>query len=324
MERLYLEEFMDDIASFDRAVAATPEIDLFCSSSPWILSAYEAFSSSFETWIGRHDGSYVAMVESQHERLGRFRQPFEASWCLASPFASAEPLELAQAFLDISIRETARWDLLFLSGITRDSPLFQALAQGFGRRYFVGVGPPVSRFIASLEGGVDGFLSRRSSKFRANLRRIRRRALEEGFSFEYLTAPEDWRALYDTILAIESRSWKGKAGTGIIDDSMQRFYREMLPRLAQMGALRVGFLRKAGERVGFIFGGVLHGTYRGLQLSFDEDWRSFSLGNLAQLWMIEHLVEEGVRAYDLGSELEYKSRWAERRLETVSLVIRRW
>ncbi len=324
MDRLYLEEFMEDTASYDRAVSQTPEIDHFCSSSPWILAAYDAFSSNFETWIARHDAGYVALVESQHERLGRFRQPMEASWCLASPFAGADQSGLAHAFLDVSIQEAPQWDLLFLSGITRDSELFHTLAHGFGGHYFVGVGPPVSRFIASLDGGVEGFLSRRSSKFRANLRRIRRRATEEGFSFEYLFAPDDWASLYDVILEIESRSWKGKAGTGIVDASMQRFYRGMLPRLAAMGALRVGFLCKAGERVGFIFGGVLNGTYRGLQLSFDEDWRSFSLGNLAQLLMIEHLAEEGVAAYDLGSELEYKSRWAEQRLETVSLVIRRW
>ena len=136
--------------------------------------------------------------------------------------------------------------------------------------------------------------------------------------------PEDYAKVYGRILAIERRSWKGKSGTGIIDDPMREFYRRMLPRLAAKGQLRVLFVRQAAEDIAFVFGGLTARSYRGLQLSYDEDFKALSPGNLAQIAIIQELCAEGIEAYDLGSELEYKSNWAEERFETVSLVIRPW
>lgn len=320
---------MDELAlEFDQAVAQTPDVDVFCSSSPWVASAYEVFSSHYDLWVGRSEHGAVALTHGWHERLGCFRQPLEASWCLASPFASNEPAALVRDFADfVKAEPRGSWDLLFLSGIKRDSESYHALVREFARDYFVGVGPPVGRCIASLEGGLDGFFSRRGSKFRANLRRTRRRADEEGIGYEYLSNIDQssWRSVYERILCVEERSWKGMSGTGISDASMQLFYKGMIPRLASRGALRVLFVRDGeGEDIGFVFGGVLDGVYRGLQLSYDQDFRKLSPGNLAQLEIIKELIDEGVHTYDLGSELDYKSKWAEQRFETMALVIRQW
>jgi hypothetical protein len=275
----------------------------------------------------RSEHGYVALAQSFHERLGRFRQPLEASWCLASPFAGESPARLAQDFVRASMSEVRDWDLLFLAGIARDGALYRALVEGFGGAHFVGVGPPAARYIASLEGGLDGFMGRRSAKFRANLRRVERRAQEEGITIEYQDSWEDvegWRTLYQRVLAVEARSWKGRSGTGIMDGPMQTFYRHMLPRLCAQGMLRGMFLQREGEDVAFVFGGVFAGVYRGLQVSFDDALRGLSLGNVAQLCMIQRLCDEGVSAYDLGSELEYKKGWAEQLFETLSVVVRRW
>jgi CelD/BcsL family acetyltransferase involved in cellulose biosynthesis len=95
----------------------------------------------------------------------------------------------------------------------------------------------------------------------------------------------------------------------------------MIPRLARRGALRVVFLKHDGRDVAYAFGGVLDGVYRGLQLSFDEAFRHLGLGNLAQYFMIEFLASNGVEYYDLGSELDYKSRWGDEIFETVALWV---
>ena len=105
---------------------------------------------------------------------------------------------------------------------------------------------------------------------------------------------------------------------------MREFYQRMLPRLAARGNLRVLFVRQGEEDIAFVFGGLTASSYRGLQLSYDEDFKSLSPGNLAQIAIIQELCGEGIAAYDLGSELDYKSNWAEERFETVSLVIRPW
>lgn len=324
---LDMAQFYDRAQAFDAMVAKTPGIDTFCSSTAWILSAYEAFSPEYETWLMESEHGFVALVQSHHERLGQFRQPLEASWCLASPFVGEDTNALVQDFMQASLTGERNWDLLFLSGLERDGALYNSLIERFSGMFFVGVGPPVVRFVASLDGGVEGFLSRRASKFRANLRRLDRRATDANFEKTYISSaqgPLPWEAIYDRILAIETNSWKGQSGTGILDAPMQLFYKKMLPRLNQTGMLRVLFITKDGEDVAFVFGGVFCNRYRGLQISFNNDYRSFSPGNLAQYWMIQHLIEEGVEAYDLGSELEYKRRWAEQRHETVSLVIRSW
>ncbi len=328
MQTLSFDQLAARAAEYDDLVARTPEIDRFCSSAAWVLSAYEAFSPGYTTWITDFDGEgFAALVQSEHERLGRFRQPLEASWCLASPIVGADLPTLARRFAQACRHDQRDWDLLFLSGVTRHSPLYHGLVEGFAGAYFVGVGPPVSRYIASLEGGVDGFLSRRAPKFRANLRRLDRRAREQGLGMEWLATPAqtaDWQAIYARILEIESRSWKGQQSTGIADAHMHTFYSKMLPRLAATGRLRALFITHEGRDLAFVFGGVWLGMYRGLQLSFDDHYRALSLGNLAQLWIIERLCAEGVSAYDLGSELDYKKGWAEQRHDTISLVIRPW
>ena len=65
---------------------------------------------------------------------------------------------------------------------------------------------------------------------------------------------------------------------------------------------------------------MLGDTYRGLQFSFDADHAHLSLGNLCQLRQVEALCAEGLQFYDLGAEVEYKQRWGERLMETVTLV----
>ena len=96
----------------------------------------------------------------------------------------------------------------------------------------------------------------------------------------------------------------------------------MVPRLAQGDGLRMLFAIHGGEDVAYVFGGVFRGVYRGLQMSFDVECREMSLGNLVQYAMVQRLCEEGVEIYDLGSDLDYKRRWAEELHETVALIVR--
>jgi CelD/BcsL family acetyltransferase involved in cellulose biosynthesis len=127
--------------------------------------------------------------------------------------------------------------------------------------------------------------------------------------------------VYERIVRVEARSWKGLGGVGIDSGSMHEFYRAMLPRLARHDRLRVIFARREGRDVGYILGAVFLGTYRGLQFSFDDEDRELALGNLCQYRQILALCDEGVTRYDLGTDMEYKRRWAEAQFETTLLVV---
>lgn len=327
---------------YDAAVMQSVELDRFCSSAPWILSAHEAFHAGDPIVGARLAGGYLAMARGNASGVGPFLAPLEAMWGLAAPLVGPDPEALVPSASEL-LRTDPAWRLLWFSGLLRDGRWFRALASAFGRRFELRLGPATERFRASLSGGFDGWLSRRSALFRKRLRaslRWAHRELEfEWFGSGEVLSTEAARALFERIHAVETRSWKGLEGTGFVAGDMRRFYERMVPELAlaprepaiaaNAGAavpsgdhrLRVLFARRHGEDVAVCFGGVLGDVYRGLQNSFDDRYREHSLGNVMQAESIRRLGEEGVAIYDLGSGMEYKARWSDEVFETVALLV---
>ena len=325
MHELTFEQLESRSERFDDAVRQTDDIDHFCSSSFWILPAWRAFLSDHRLWAHESDHGYVTLGVGDDRSLGTYLHPLEASWALASPLVGPDARALTRQFVDRCRTTSLQWDILFLSGISPDSTHFQELIRGFRGHYSLGLGPSSIRRVASLEGGVDGFMERRSSKFRANLRRACRKSEDAGVELDFIDRvdPDDAvDELFARALAVEQNSWKADADTGIIDGPMRTFYREMLPRLAARNALRFLFLTCDGEDIAYCFGGVFNDSFRGLQMSYHDDYRDLSPGNVAQVRMIEQLCDEGVTTYDLGSDMEYKQRWGEEGIETVAVIVR--
>jgi hypothetical protein len=323
MERLTLEEFEARCGEFDARVQARPDIDQFCSSSPWVLSADRALMPGREPWIWRGEHGTAALMADEDGDGARCVQPLEALWGFACPFAGADAAALAREF-EGATRGDA-WDLMLLGGLVQGSALFEAMAGVFSSRHRVGLGPVTRRHGADLSRGFEEFMARRPAKLRKSLRAAQRRASGAGVTFEaaHPASPEAARAAYERVLAVEARSWKGRAGSGIGEGGMREFYRLMLPRLAARGSARLLFARHGEKDVAYILGGVFGGTYRGLQFSYDDDYAAYSLGNLAQLEQVKALCAEGIGRYDLGQENPYKDRWGELHLDTVMLVVSR-
>lgn len=309
---------------FDDAVARTPECDRFCSSSPWALSAYEAFHADTDPFVLELDSGWAALMLAPTPGLGRCAFPLEATWGFASALIGPDPRSVVRDLAAALAELRGSWDSLYLLGLKREGLAFQELVRCFARRFTLGIGRTTVRCVASLEGGEHGFLSRRSAGFRENLRRADRRAGAAGVTFERsLPGAVDLERVMARILAVERRSWKGLDGDGIDSGRMLTFYQAMFPRLVAQGSLRAGFLTRDGEDLAFIVGGIADGSYRGLQVSFVADAPAdLGLGNLAQLGMIRWLVDEGCATYDLGQDMPYKHRWAEQRVTSVALVVR--
>ncbi len=318
-----LDELARDADAFDDAVARTPGIDRFCSSSAWVLAAHAALMGEREPWILRGDRGWAATARVQRHAGAWFLEPLELAWGLACPLVG-EPREVAPAFV-AAIADRPGWDGLLVGGIPVGGDHERAMLAALPRGWRWGRGPTTERFVASLEGGVDGFLSRRSRNFRKALRADQRAAAAHGIRYEEVTATTATAATaaLDRVLAIERRSWKGQSGVGVAEGPMRDFYAAMVPRLAERGRLRLVFARHADHDVAFVLGGVFAGEYRGLQFSFDDSYRRFSPGNLLQREQIERLAAEGVLAYDLGTAMDYKERWAESVFATAVLVVLR-
>lgn len=325
MISISLEELRDATGGFDDAVARTPGIDRFCSSAPWVLSAHEALMGAREPWILRCAGGGWAATALAERSGGRFIEPLELSWGLASPLAGGDVEPLVESFVAAAAAR-ADWDGLLLAGMAPGGVLERALLRALPARWRFGPGAETARTLARLDdGGLDGFLARRSRNFRKALRAAERACAREGVTFEDVATPDAGAAdaAMARIVDVEQRSWKGRAGVGVDDGPMRAFYAHMVRMLAPAGRMRLIMARVEERDVGFILGGVFAGEYRGLQFSHDVAFRHLSLGNVLQRQQLERLCAEGVGVYDLGTVMEYKERWADESFVTRLMVVLR-
>ena len=218
-----------------------------------------------------------------------------------------------------ALEKVPGWRVVLLTGLVPDSPLEDELRRAIGERHRLRNGPVMTRCRARLDDGAKALLERKPAKWQRDLRRAHRRAREHGF--EVVTAEGDLAAGFERLMDIERRSWKGRSGSGLIEPELRRFYWRLSQRVGPLGRLRLLFARADDRDIGYILGHVRHTTYRGLQISYDNAYRSLSVGTLLQAFQIEQLAAEGVRVYDLGMEMAYKRRWADETLDTRTTVI---
>ena len=323
MKRLTFAELAAEAVRYDEAVLETPDIDHFCTHSSWVLPAVRHLGGPSTPRILRSEGAYVALARTQSQGGPAMLHPLEAMWALSSPLVGKDPRAAVELLVEM-LAEDTDWDLALVTGLSEGAGLFRRLVRELGRRYTLSRGPLTRRYLVDLTDGVSGFLGRRSSGFRKNLRKAERRARARGIQFE--PAPDgdeaDAEVSFERLLDVERRSWKGRRGVGIDSGPMCAFYREMNQRLVERGRRRLLFATLDGEDVAYILGGVYAKTYRGLQFSFDDRFSDLSLGNLCQIEQMRRLADESVDTYDLGTEVSYKKRWGDRVFTTSSVVIR--
>jgi CelD/BcsL family acetyltransferase involved in cellulose biosynthesis len=331
--RLSLEDFEACAADFDQAVEEQADGDRFCSRSEWILPFHRAFLADRELFLyrGGDDGrSFVALASREDRQVGHYLEAVENMWCFACPLigpGSTALLDVAIADLEARQKPPHRGVALALSGIpdSREAKsLLGRLVRSLDDRYELRAVDATQRFVASLGGGLDGWLSRRTRSFRKSLRAALRRADDEPLVFEHVGVPSApaARDLYPRILAIEAETWKAAEGNGADQGGMRLFYEGMLPRVAARGGLRVLIATRNGKDVGYLHGAVTGDHFRGLQVSYDRNYAELSLGNLLQYEMLRQLCTDGIRSYDLGTRSDYKRRWAEDGLRTLTVLAR--
>jgi CelD/BcsL family acetyltransferase involved in cellulose biosynthesis len=322
MRGLTLDELEARADELDHDVIQTAGIDRFCSSSAWVLPAARALMPPRSSWILRGEAGWLVAMLGRHPSGIAYVEPLELAWGMACPLIGADPRPLAE---EVSAEIAARrdWNVMLLAGMAPDGMLLPSMLRALPARIERRFGQSTLRMVASLDGGVDGFLRRRSKNFRKALRATLRDAAAAGITIESVRArdAESAAALYRRIVEIEVRSWKGEEGVGIHQGPMHRFYGDMLPRLAAHGRQRTLFARLGDRDVAYCLGAVFDGEYRGLQFSYDGEHERLSLGSLLQFHQIAELCTEGVHRYDLGQEMDYKRRWAEDAFETLLLVL---
>lgn len=312
-------------SSWNCLAAATSQPDPFCSTTMWQLAFREAIDPE-RHFVLRQSENGIIQFARHRTAAGLFvLGPIERLWLFGCNVLGPEGPQLLDGFLhDLTTSPENLLPGVIVSGIEPNGALASALRHAFSDRYRLNVFRDEVQCAASLDGGLDGFLARRSAGHRRNIRRYDRRAREAGVRFERISpAPENARDVYERMLAVERASWKGIGNCGMDEPDMRAFYWAMLRRLSQVGAARVILAVRDGLDIGYIFGGVHRGIYRGQQFSFDEAYAGMSLGNLLQIEQIRWLCEERAERYDMGplqgAAMAYKHHWTE-----IELPIEAW
>jgi hypothetical protein len=311
-------------SKWNQAAMSSPQLDPFCCRTEWQLAYHEAHAPGRELIVRETPGSLVAFTDISEDESGFLYGPAESHWLNGSPLLGPESLELfCDLLADFEPGRDSLSPRFVISGLEPTGKLIRALLASLGKNYRFWLYHSQTLCNASLEGGFDGFLSRRSAKHRSGMNAQARRAAKHGVTFERYTPGDAGAAaqLYARMLAVEELSWKGIERCGMTVEPSRTYYRCMLRRLAISGIGRVMFARRGEQDIGYIFGGLAGEVYRGQQFSFARDWKSFSIGNLLQVELIKWLCEEGIQRYDMGPFMDYKRRWAENNYPITAVVI---
>jgi hypothetical protein len=302
-----------------RAATRTRQADPFCCSPVWQLSFHEAFSPNRRLLIRESANNVIAFAEKVFSPELIFLTPIEPNWFFGNPLLGRGSVELFSDTLgDIENEYVSTFPKIVISGIRPNGSLFQSLKEKLGSRFQFNRRSSGIQCSASLEGGLDGFLSRRSGNFRRKHKKLCNRLQRNGISFERHApgSSAEAKGVFARMLSVELSSWKGIGQCGMAEPPTKKFYDVLMNRLAASNDARVIFAQHEGEDIGFIFGGMAAVTYRGQQFSFDEQWRSQSIGNALQIEQVAWLAEERAHRYDMGPltgpSMAYKSHWTER------------
>jgi CelD/BcsL family acetyltransferase involved in cellulose biosynthesis len=167
---------------------------------------------------------------------------------------------------------------------------------------------PYLRF-SDCSAPFETLLARLDSKFRANLRR-RRRKLEELGAVRLIESREPDERLAQ-FYALEGSGWKGQEQSAIASrDATRRFYDDIARDAARFGALSI-YALECGGRPAAMYLGVRQGTrYFLLKTAYDEALRHCSPGQLITHEVLRVLAEEHCSEFDfLGQLMDWKKDW---------------
>ena len=151
-----------------------------------------------------------------------------------------------------------------------------------------------------------------SSRRRQDLRRARRRAEGYGTPAAEVCEPSagEADALIDRAFAIESRSWKARAGTALaVDRPLGAFYRTYARAAAAAGTLRLAFLTLGGTDAAMQVAVERGDALWLLKIGYDERFASCSPGQLLMAHTLTWSAERGLDRYEFLGTASTWTRW---------------
>jgi CelD/BcsL family acetyltransferase involved in cellulose biosynthesis len=270
-----------------------------------------------------HSGKLAAALPLLQTRARLLGMPVRQ---LASPANDHTPrfdmlahdsAEAGRMFME-QIGEQRGWDLLLLRDVPPDGAawgLYSAAQEaGYPAGTWDSLLSPYFEIPAS-EGEIE---ARLDAKFRANLRRRRRKLEGRGrVTLERVEGGPHLEARLLESFTLEASGWKGREGTAISQSAeTEGFYRELARAASYGGYLALYILRVDGKPVASHYAlQQKHsgkGRYLLLKPAYSEAYADCSPGHLLMHEVVRDLAARGeVHEFDfLGPNMEWKRDWA--------------
>src|SRR5262245_26708785 len=171
--------------------------------------------------------------------------------------------------------------------------------------------PPASPFIR-LNSDYESYFNALSRTCRFNLTKryvkLRRRG---PIDVEIVRDRDAVEAAMADGLRIEAAAWKGREGTAILSDpAVSDFYVQLAKREADLGQLRLTFLRAGGKRIAFNY--ILQNDRKlyAVKIGYDPEYHAYSPGNMLLNLILKDACQGGIEEYDLlGGDDDWKFEW---------------
>ena len=206
------------------------------------------------------------------------------------------------------------WDVLCLTDVPEEGNAWHLFRAAERAGYPVQAWESLRSPYITLPATAEEMQARLPSKFRANLRRRRRKLEEKGcVTVECVTGGLELQRKLEEGYALERSGWKGAGGTAI-SQSLQTwgFYSELARTAAYGGYLSLYFMRVDGEPVAFQYGFAYGEKYYLLKPAYSEAYSDCSPGQLLMDEVLQDCIRKGMSEFDfLGPDMTWKRDWTD-------------
>jgi CelD/BcsL family acetyltransferase involved in cellulose biosynthesis len=203
-----------------------------------------------------------------------------------------------------------------LEGLPLDSPWPDAIRAAWPsrRRPWYHREPLTPAPVVPLDPGtdVDAFLGRRSSNFRQQMRRARRKLEKDGFAFRVASSPEEIDADLKDFERLHNARWDFRGGSTALTPGTLDMLAWTGRRLLPEGRFLLISLEREGKVINsqlFVAAGHEVSYWNG---GFDDEFANYKPSMVALVEAIRLSLERGMTRFDLGpGAQEYKYRFTD-------------
>lgn len=215
-------------------------------------------------------------------------------------------------------RHLRQWPLARLEALDADWPPLAPLLAGLRQARLVPVRYDHFGNWSEDVAGLDwpAYLARRPGALRETIRRRGAAAARDpAVRFEIVRTRDGLTEALAAYEAVYATSWKQP-------EPFPRFNATLLPRVADLGLLRLGVLWRGATPLAAQYWVVTDGAATVLKLAHDEAGRTLSPGTLLTAHMIRAILPEGVATLDFGrGDDPYKQSWTTTRRQRLGLLL---